>query len=254
MIARLVKGQNAWVRCLACRPWHTVRYLGRVLLLVSALVTIAHGETNDDAPPTGPYSYQGAFWGVQLHTGMVARGDAIGPVGGLSMRLASFMSLADLELGALASHYTVTQDPKEEIAITRVSAGLELHLHPFFLELLQEHWVRKLLASCYLSLGVNAEFVAYESPYVDGQEVDVGWSIGAGFDLPVTDPARGWALWLGFSYRYNLISVRTGISGLDNFDEHIALVTLGYRDNDIFFLNAPRPSEFDYLDPATDEP
>ena len=47
-----------------------------------------------------------------------------------------------------------------------------------------------------------------------------------------------------------VLTVDSGVEGLSDFDEHIFLLTLGYRNNNMNQLHVPRPPEMDYRDPA----
>jgi hypothetical protein len=208
------------------------------------------------APPA--HKYQGAYWGLQLHLGLVhrlaARADDLpGPMVGVSARIASILSIADFQLNLQGSMYTAHTAAADEVAVKRLTVELEGHFHPMFMQHLQNtdywFWVAG-VAGIYGSAGVALEITDLDGAGQSRTELDAGWHLGAGMDYPLTDVHAGWSLWLGVAYKLRFLSVDTGIGGLGNFSEHTVVITLGYRNNDIFFGRLPKPSEFDYRDPA----
>lgn len=234
------------------------------LVWASATATPARA---DGASPEGPLLYQGAYWGVQVHSGLVLRLDAgeddgPGLAFGASARLASILSIADFQLTLLGSSYTAATPgrggsgsvgPAGRVDVSRLSVGVEGHFHPLFMTVLKNDTFWYWLAGLYGSLGADLDVTGLEGDGVDRSEVDFGWHIGGGSDFPLTDPNKGWGIWVGVSYRLKFLRVDSGISGFRNFDEHTFMLTFAYRNNDIFFFRAPRPPEFDVRDPALRE-
>lgn len=177
----------------------------------------------------------------------------------LSTRIASIMSVADIQLTIQGSMYDVGVNGGD-VAIKRLSTGVEARLHPLFMRHLESDNFHLWLAGLYGSLGVDLDITAVNADALLGQrdidrvEFDVGWHLGAGMDYPLTNVHEGWSLWIGVGYKLRFLSVNTGLKDLTNFNEHTFVITLGYRNNDIFFGRVPQPSEFDYRDPAVPEP
>ena len=208
----------------------------------------------ESQPKAQPHPYQGAFWGLGVHTGLVYRlnarsGDLPGPTVALSARIASILSLADFQLTAQGSTYTATSSLGEPVDVRRLSVGVQAHLHPLFLQHLENSNFWFWAAGIYVSLGMSIEVTEFASDPAAKVEIDPGWTLGAGMDYPLTDVHAGWSLWLGVAYHVRFLGVSSGISGLGNFNEHNVLVTLGYRNNDVFLFRAPRPTELDYRNP-----
>lgn len=208
--------------------------------------------------PEEPFRYQGAYWGVQLHGGIVHRqhsgpGETPGFVYGASFRIASVLSLADFQLTILRSAYDAGHPDGEPLSVGRISIGVEGHLHPLFTQILKNDTFHYWLAGLYLSLGIDLDITTIEGRGLDRLETDPGWHIGLGTDYPLTDPNVGWSIWLGVAYRMKFLGVASGVHGLHNFMEHTVFLTLGYRNNNIYSARIPRPTEFDYRDPPTKE-
>lgn len=244
--------------CTSSRPSRAPALLAAALLL--ALGPIAWADAVP--PPTGedaavdadPARYQGSYWALQAKAGVVYRlhageGELPGPAVGASVRVATFLSLLDVELGVLASTYeAVAPDGNGRLRVQRLSLGGEIHLHPLLTTILKNTTLWYILAGCYGSIGIDLD-LTFE-PDADEPTMALGWHIGAGLDIPLGDPNGGWGLWLGLSYKLRFLEAETSIEDLSEFDEHIMLLTFGYRNNDLNFFRAPRPPEMDYREPA----
>lgn len=225
-----------------------------VAAIFAVTATGAAGLARAEAHPDPKMRFQGAFWGLQMHTGLVSRlaanaGESPGPTLGLSARLAGYMSILDLQLSVIGSMYDARSTAGEATDVKRLSLGLETHLHPMFMEVLRGTTLARTIGSLYVAIGADLDLTALDGAGLDTTEARFGWHIGGGFDVPLTDPDRGWSLWLGFAYRLKFLSVPTGVAGLQDFDEHTFLVSFAYRNNDIFFARLPRPPEMDHRDP-----
>jgi hypothetical protein len=190
-------------------------------------------------------AYQGSYWSVQGHLGVTTgfedgHVESPGPSLGLSLRLASVLSLADFQLSALGSTYTAALG-ESPMGVTRISVGVEAHLHPFFLLTLRNSLLWNWIAGIYGSIGADLDLTVIDKLPV---ETDLGWHVGLGMDIPLTNPNEGTSAWLGVAYRIKFLEVR-GPTGVEtDFGEHTFLFTIGYRDNDINFMRLPIPTEF----------
>ncbi len=215
-----------------------------------------------DAPapdaPQGekPRRYQGAYWGLQAHVGMISRmkprsGELPGPVYGLSFRFSTLASLIDLQATVLGGHYTAVDGDHNIVPVNRLSVGFEGHTHPFLTLILRPDLFARLLSGFYMAIGLDFDAAHLAGAGRGRWELGVGWHLGGGTDLPLTDPDKGWGLWLGVGYRLKLMTSK--VAGLGRLDEHVVLVTLGYRNNDIFFGRLPPPEEVRYRDAQIDD-
>jgi len=239
-----------------------------LLVAVAVLLTVASvdgvaapGDPGEvEAPPAAPGAepsggaapalYQGAFWGLQVHGGTLWRvqagqGEAPGPVVGISGRVATLLSLVDLQLSFLAGRYGAVDAGGEGVDVGRYSVGVQAHLHPFFVTHLRNTGFWYWWASIHLSVG--ADFDIIEVGRADAR--GLGFHIGLGSDIPLGNVSEGWGLWLGVGYRLKFLRPGSLGPGLDNFDEHAFLLTLAYRNNDITFARFPKPAELHDHDP-----
>lgn len=216
----------------------------------------APSEDSSGAPPKAAesLSYQGSFWAVQLHGGTLlrrgrARDGAIGPTAGVSARLATVLSIADLQATLLGGGYEAAAPDGPPVDVRRWTVGLDARIHPLLLSHLWSNRLGYALGSVYASLGADLA-VTHLDPggAPPDREVDPGWHVGAGLGVPVTAPTRRWTLWLGLSWRLTFLDVSTGGRDLGSFDEHAVMLTLGWRNHDIFFASVPPPPELDTTD------
>lgn len=171
-------------------------------------------------------------------------GEGPGPALGVSLRAATLMSLLDVELSLLHARYEATT-AGARLEVAHTSVALELHLHPLFMSHLQNDGWGFFLGAIHLTLGGALELVAGPGEV----QAAAGLLVGAGVDIPLGDVLRDWGLWLGVDYRFRLCRPEGWGPGLGDFDEHVVLLSIGYRNNDIGFARIPRPPELDDRDP-----
>ena len=225
---------------------------GLCLLLLLLLATWAQPGWAEE--PEEPYRYLGAFWGLQAHSGVLipeglSEGSEPGVYYGVSARFALFATLVDLELKATAGHYTLAQPGGDPAKIDRFSIGIENHAHPFLVLIIQKRPLQQWLAGLYLSMGLDLDIAHRQD---DGELfIYPGFKMGLGSEYPLTDPDAGWSLWLGLSYHYKMTIGEA--PELGDMNEHLVALTLGYRNNNIYFARAPRLPEFDYKNSPIDD-
>ena len=195
-------------------------------------------------PTQSPPIYQGAYWALQVHGGYTTgpdtqQGDSGGPSVGVSVRLASIVSLADVQLTVLGSSLNVS-DQGSDVDVLRLSIGAEAHLHPFFLLTLNDSYWETWLAGIYLSIGGDLDLTQIGDASL---EPDAGWHVGLGTDIPLTSLNDGTSFWMGLGVRFKFLDVESSGSDID-FDETTLVLTFGYRNHDINFTRWPRPPEF----------
>jgi len=226
-------------------------------LLAAMFVTSSPaGNANSPDPVDRPSqsTWMGAFWGIELKTGLSlrAKDGADGeldpqPSFGLGLRVATLVSLIDLELFGvvtpLADRYT------------RTAVGLDLRLHPLFIRMLQRDFGSRVLAGLHLSLGAGADVLSAETASTPREGIEssthvaFAFAFGLGVDIPLTHPSRNDpSLWLGLGWRMRFVGFSDAPAGLRDMDEHVVLVQLGLRFHDIGFMRVPKPPELDDRD------
>ncbi len=198
----------------------------------------------DGRPAHG--DWLGAWAGLEVRGGVGLGGyDASRPsvpLAGLSARLATLLSLVDLDLG-LGVRGAVSEGAAEGLV---VSPALEARLHPFFMRHLRGAWAT---AALYASLGVGVDLV---TPRGAGSEVAAGLALRVGFggDVPLSDPRDGSpSVWLGLGYRLRVSGVPGAAAGLRDQDGHELWAALSWRWHGLDFARVPRPPELDDRDP-----
>ena len=205
-----------------------------------------------DEPPV--YLYQGAYWSLQGHVGLLARAspksaEAPGPLIGASARFAAVLSLLDLQAHFFAGLYEATAGSGTPVSVGRYSLGLEARFHPFLITILSNSTFFYWLAGLYGSGGADLDITTLKPRGGPVRtDVNVGWTIGAGSDFPLTDPNEGWGVWIGAQYKRKFLGVRSEDLSLGAFDEHLFMLTLAYRNNDIHWFRVPRPAEIRHRD------
>ncbi|MEZ4266800.1 MAG: hypothetical protein R3F39_10510 [Myxococcota bacterium] len=227
-----------------------VLVVGLMLLLPTPRAAAAEAEV---------HKYQGAFWAIQAHTGLVLRkdqrpGETVGPALGGSLRFATVLSVLDLQASVFAARYSTRALDDTRVQVTRWSLGFEGHLHPLLLGTVYNNRLWYWLSSIYASFGVDLDFTRLglrDGP--DKRDRGLAWHLGAGMDVPVTDPNRGAGFWLGIAFRAKFLNVDSGALGLGDFDERMVTLTFAYRNNNIFVARIPPPPELRHRDPVLPE-
>ena len=220
---------------------------------VALLLTMSPSAIADHGEDEG-YPYMGAYWGVQTHAGLLSPitlkpGFEPGVSYGVSGRISTLMGLIDLELGSRGGHYVVRSDAGVRTPVDRFNFALEGKVHPLLAKMLTKDFFNMLVASAYGSVGVSYDLIHLRESSGSRLVHNMGWTFGAGGDLPLTDPGtEGWGLWLGLDYKVRLMSFPT--RGYEWFHEHVLTMRLSVRVNDIYFGYVPRPAEtrYQYID------
>ena len=232
-----------------------VRTLARVIGL--AFLTACHpvhGARAADGPPepSAHGDWLGAWVGLEARGGLAVtgadptRGGLALPtpraLGGLSGRLATLMSLVDLDLGVTWRGLRAPPATSRPLA---TSAMLEARLHPFFMRHLRADWVT---AALYVSFGLGADVVSWDGPE-RRHAAGVALQVGAGGDVPLTAPRDGSpSVWLGVGYRLRISGVPGAPAGLRDRDGHDVWLGLSLRWHGVDFMRLPRPPELDDRD------
>jgi len=219
--------------------------------LLTALCVVSGANAFADVPDGVDHQSQsnwmGAFWGIELKTGLSLRAGDPQPSFGLGLRVATLVSLIDLELSGvvtpLADRYT------------RTAIGLDVRLHPLFIRTLRRDFGSRVLAGLHVAIGVGADVLSADTASAStgadesSTHVAFAFAFGVGADFPITNPSRNDpSLWLGLGWRMRFVGVSDAPEGLRDMDEHVVLLQLGLRFHDIGFMRIPRPPELDDRD------
>ncbi len=207
----------------------------------------AFADTPDEVDHQSHSKWMGAYWGIELKTGLSLRAEDPQPSFGLGLRVATLVSLIDLELFGvvtpLADRYT------------RTAMGLDLRLHPLFIRMLRRDFGSRVLAGLHVALGVGADVLSADTKSVStgadesSTHVAFAFAFGVGADFPITNPSRNDpSLWLGVGWRMRFVGFSDAPAGLRDMDEHVVLLQLGLRFHDIGFMRIPKPTELDDRD------
>jgi len=211
-----------------------------------------------EAPRAQGY-YVGAFYGLELKTGVAVLGsdptrdrsplNGIRPLIAISARVATLMSLLDFDLSvAFAALGGTTAVGREETLHTRI--GVEMRLHPFFLSHLQGNWLK---SGVYLAFGGGLDLLSSspEGGLPGKSRTDAGVAIAWGFGLDVPLSAMNTAdpsVWLGLGYRMRFVGFPGAPPGLGDRDGHDLFVNLSVRWHGLDFARVPRPPELNDAD------
>ncbi len=110
---------------------------------------------------------------------------------------------------------------------------LSLNIHPFYLVLLSEGFVSHFLASLHLELGLGPRLGMWSNETNEPlRQFGLAWSVGGGFDLPITNPDMGKSLWLSANYRREWTTIGFEIDdGAHGVRDHRFFLGLAWRVN-----------------------
>ncbi len=172
---------------------------------IAALVLCTVLSSNvvaQDAPPERRYGkfYNGAFVDISARAARthVSSGDYNGWSWDVGLRQALVMHLLDTRLSYSEDYWS----GRGSVSGDFVARAVSVHgaFHPLYLALLYSNWFGYLLASFYVEAGLGAQYARETN--LDASDFGLRLSLGTGFDVPLTDPDRGWSIWLNAVYRY----------------------------------------------------
>lgn len=109
-------------------------------------------------------------------------------------------------------------------------------LHPLYLTLLGGSLISHFLASLHLELGIGGQMARFREEEASRFAPGLSWSLGTGFDLPLTNPNRGQGFWLHVVYRHSWTTLHIELD--DNsirLSDHSLFGGLGWRINGGFW-------------------
>lgn len=266
--ARNCRAVLAWVITLSVC---SVRYRSWTVVLLGLAVIVAGGtgcavtardtgrsdvsNPSPSVPVDGNVGsgFNGSFIGIEVGGAVSAlewarANDNIGGGGFVSGRLSLVLYLLDIGLS-----YRIVRYGLSDVSI---SGNLDRHiwvgsfkLHPLFATLVRGSLLDHILASTYVELGLGAEYALWEPAESVGSADGGGFvmELGAGFDVPIGLPDGGDSFWLGLGYKKSWVTVDIGQApDLDDWDEHIFFLRVGYRIHGVDIARIPRPTEMQF--------
>jgi opacity protein-like surface antigen len=193
-----------------------------------------------DSSQKGP-AYNGAFFEPSVRGAFVVGPDWRGWAVDAGIRHAFPLSLGDLRL----SYRFDRLKPKDDAGSTAQAIGsLQTHgvrahlaIHPLYLFMFWSDGFGYLASSFFVEVGLGVDVHTFETAGADrSRNTRFGWSVGAGFDVPLMDPDRGSAPWLNFVYRFSRRSVNPGTLGQTQpLKTHTLFAGFAWRFNGVIF-------------------
>ena len=217
-----------------------------IALSVGSVGVHAH-KGHEPARFMGTYIGGGILGGTGLLTYGGYREDLPSWTVGGYARVSSILQLIDIQMEYLYRRHSVRAQSRD-VVIQGHGVRLSTNLHPFFIHLLRNSRWWTFVSGLYLQGGGGVEYVI-----TDPQEGGSGrteWAptvhIGAGWDIPLDNPADGGGFWLGFNYRYTAVFMEAELGKGSDVHGHSFLLSLGYRSNGLNFMRVERPPELPF--------
>lgn len=207
-------------------------------LLIALLAPLqADAQQGDEPAPAAQRRYGKAYNGAFVDFSVrVARTHVTSaPFNGWSfdagLRQALVMHLLDTRLSYAEDRWSA----REGAAGDFVARSVNIHgaFHPLYLALLLSDWFGYVLASFYVEAGLGAQ-IARETN-LEVNDLGLRFSLGTGFDVPLSDPDRGWSIWLNALYRYTWADFDYDSGGETNLYHHAGWLGVSLRFNGLLF-------------------
>jgi hypothetical protein len=173
-------------------------------IILGLLLVSASAQAQDVAYTP---NFNGSFWDVSARAGL-NNGTTDGWAADVGLRQSFPMHLGDTRL-------SYRHDELDLGSTDQIHLGFGLH--PLYVVLLGSDWLSYVIASLYLELGAGVNIVEGAYP---------AWTLGAGMDIPLSDPDLGMAPWINLVYRYEwtIAQIQTA-----DIDRHTFFVGLAWR-------------------------
>ena len=199
-------------------------------LLLFALPLRAQEDASEDR--YGQF-FNGAFVEVSARGGLtdVSGSQWGGWIGDVGLRQAFPMHLLDTRLAFRHEEFQTPGLDKLSVNALEISGAF----HPLYLALLFSDWWGYVLAGWYVELQAGVHYTSVK--WLDNKENDFGFAygIGTGLDVPLTDPDRGWSIWLNALYRYRRQDFDFDSGGEIELHGHTGFLGLAFRANGLLF-------------------
>lgn len=150
----------------------------------------------------------------------------------VGLRQALVMHLLDTRIAYEQDRFS-PRSPAVTGQFTVHSVGITGAFHPLYMALLLSDWFGYVIASWYIEAGLAGQYGRFNG----GEEDDFGLrlSLGTGLDIPITDPDRGWSIWLNTLYRFTWSDFDLDSGGEVNLHHHAGWAGLSLRFNGLLF-------------------
>lgn len=214
------------LRALPARTWRLSALLA-ILFMLTAAPAITRAEFLVE--PEQPKSFNGSFKEVSLRSGAAFSSGTEGAAwtidGGFRNSFPFY--LAD---NRLSYRYSRGHAGGDLLQIHGLHAAFAIH--PFYLALLSKGLLSHFLASLHLELGTGVQFGLLRADNQDERSLGLVGSLGAGFDLPITEANQGGGLWLNALYRRTWTTLKVGEDGEGGpLHDHGLFLGLAWRIN-----------------------
>jgi hypothetical protein len=173
-------------------------------IMLGLLLVSASAQAQDVAYTP---NFNGSFWDVSARAGL-NNGTTDGWAADVGLRQSFPMHLGDTRL-------SYRHDELDLGSTDQIHLGFGLH--PLYVVLLGSDWLSYVIASLYLELGAGVNIVEGAYP---------AWTLGAGMDIPLSDPDLGMAPWINLVYRYEWTTAQIQTADIDR---HTFFVGLAWR-------------------------
>lgn len=208
--------------------------LSALLLIVAALAAHSSAWAQESAD-TRRYSkyYNGSFVDLSARAGYqhVTSASYRGLSWDVGLRQALVMHLLDTRLAFREEHYSPRSGSGGGTLVVR-AVDVSTAFHPLYMALLFSDRIGYLIASWYIEAGVGGQYATL--PNV-GDDWGFRFHIGSGLDVPITDPDRGWSIWLNTLYRFTWADFDFDAGGEFNLYHHALFAGLSLRFNGLLF-------------------
>jgi hypothetical protein len=217
-----------------------VKTFVQLLVVLGVLVATAPVFAADDSAEVRPYSpyYTGAF----LAAGAFAGEALIQPAGGSGswepaygawLQASAPLQVIDVQLAWHGSSFS-----SSGLHVRQDSFAALVGAHPFFLLHLESSPIFYALGSVYLLAGVDVDWVSLRrhADSAEASDAQLGYQVGAGFDLPLGEVDDGGSFWLGLQVKRNSFELTPAPHQPVDVDQYVLALRLSYRSNGLLFV------------------
>lgn len=172
------------------------------VVLFTAPMTLAAEPLSE---PEQPAPFNGSFKELSLRSGAALSPGTDGAAWTVD---AGFRNSFPFYLGDNRISYRYSRGRSEGDLLQVHGLHATFAIHPFYLALLSKGLTSHLLASLHLELGLGVQYGSLSAEASVHNSLGVAGSVGAGFDLPLTEANRGGGLWLNGVYRRTWTSLK----------------------------------------------
>lgn len=182
---------------------------------------------------TGAFVGGGAMGGVATFRAPYTEGVAVAPTFGVFAETSTVYHILTLQTAYRFASFRPNFDLGGEGTLTRHSITGSAVIHPLFLSLLGGDWISYTLGELRFYLGPSLDSIAAEVAEEREHMWTLGYHLGTGVDTYIDNPHDGTSWWIGFDYRYNVVtgSRDEGLFQRAKGREHAFMLRLSFRWN-----------------------